>query len=179
MQKMKRDFIVRELSSLMLLLALMAACMLYLILYVKITPGILLFIPLLAAVFVLRMSRQAAVSFIQCCGVRSESWQEQVGEEYVAAHPVYRVAYGEIHLLKSCLVCRCKRRLLFLPADEILEVQARFRLVGVRRVPVLTFTMENGRNLEVDFSARHPQDGQAVIDWLFGHIGGEKMLTNG
>lgn len=178
MQKIKRDFVVRELVSLLSLMALMAACLLYLIFYAGITSGVLLIIPLLAAVFVLRMLRQAAVSFQQCCGVRSESWQERVGEEYAATHPIYKVAYGEMHLLESCLVCRCKRRLLFIPTDEILTVQAHFRLVGARRIPVLKFTMENGRNPEVDFSVRRPQDGRTVIRWLSCLLGEERMVVN-
>ncbi len=178
MQKIKRDFVLRELFSLLCLMALMAACILYLILYTGITPGLLLFLPLLAAAFLLRMLRQAATSFQLCCGVRSESWQERMGEEYAAAHPVYKTAYGEIHLLESCLVCRCKRRLLFIPTDEILKVQARFRLVGARRIPVLKFTMESGKSPEVDFSARRPQDGQAVLSWLFCHLEEEKMVVS-
>ena len=37
---------------------------------------------------------------------------------------------------------------------------------------------ESGKSPEVDFSARRPQDGQAVLSWLFCHLEEEKMVVS-
>ena len=177
MQRIKRDFIAKELSSLALLLALMVPLFAYLVFYADVSPLLFCILPLLAAAFAARMCRQAASSLQGCCGVRSESWQERVEAEYEAAHPICKVAYGELHLMETCLVCRSKRRLLFLPTDEIMGVEERFRLVGAKRVPLLKFTLESGKKLEIDFSVRQPLDGQKALCWLTEQMGAEKVAA--
>ena len=98
-----------------------------------------------------------------------------VEEEYGAGHPIYKVSYGEIHLMNTCVICRNKRRLILIPVMEVVRLEEYVRLVGVKRVPLLRFTMDEGKPLEVDFSARHCKDGEEVVSWFIEHIGADKV----
>ena len=175
MKSMTNDFITKELKSLAILTILLAAALAYLIFYTHMSPFLLLTIPLIIIAFTLRMCKQAASSFQRTCGQYSEIWQNQVEREYDAAHPIYQVAYGEIHLLKTCLVCRNKRRLLFVPLEQIETVEERFRLVGTKRIPLLKFKMDTDKTLEIDFSVKHCEDGDAVLSWLIEQLGEDKV----
>ena len=167
MSKIKRDFIVKELRSLAGLMLLMAIALGYIISYVKITPLAFLIIPVIVAAFVLRMYRQASGGLTEY----SELWQERVGREYAAPHPVYKVAYGELHLLDACLVCRSKRHLIFIPTEQIVRVDKRFRSVGVKKVPLLKFRLDTDKTVDIDFSAAHCESGEAVLSWLNERLG--------
>lgn len=166
MEKIRRDFVVKELRSLALLMILMAAALGYIIAYVRVSPLAVALIPLIITVFVLRMQRQASGSFARDCGRYSELWQSRLEKEYAAPHPVYKVAYGEIHMLETCLVCRNKRRLIFIPVEQITGVERRFRSVGAKKVPLLKFRLDTDRTVDIDFSAAHTGDAGDVLGWL-------------
>lgn len=171
MNRIKRDFVVRELRSLALLAVLMAAALGYIIFYVKITPAAFLLIPLMIIAFSLRMSVSASGSVRRVCARYSELWQERVGREYAAPHPVYKVAYGEIHLLDTCIVCRNKRRLILVPTEEIVGAEERFRSIGVKRAPLLKLRLDTDKTVDIDFSASRCKDGDAVLAWLTRRLG--------
>ena len=174
MNKIKRDFVAKELRSLAVLMVMMAIALGYIIFYVRISPLAFLLIPLIIIAFVLRMQRQAAGSFGRTCGQYSELWQERVEKEYASPHPVYKVAYGELHLLNTCLVCRNKRRLIFIPMEQVVRVEERFYYVGVKQVPLLKFRLDTDKTIDVEFSAGHPKNGEAVLTWLTERLGPEK-----
>lgn len=179
MNKIKRDFIAKELLSLLGLMVLMAIALGYIIFYVKITPAAFLLLPLIVIAFCLRMSASASGSIKRVCARYSELWQERVGSQYAAPHPVYRVAYGEIHLLDACIVCRNKRRLILIPTEEIIRVEERFRSVGVKKVPLLLFRLDTDKTIDIDFSASRVRDGEAVLAWLTQRLGPEKTGARG
>lgn len=171
----ERDFIKRELLSLAPVMGMMAVLLGYLIGYAKLSPMLFWLFPLLACAFLLRMLRQAKGSFSHFCGVCSESFAQRVRQEYEAPHPICRVAYGEMHLLTSCIVCRHKRRLALLPVEGIVRVDIRFRLVGARRIPVLRFEMDTGGTVAIDFSVWGPAQGEQALAWLAKTIGEERL----
>lgn len=174
MDKIKRDFVAKELRSLAGLMVMMAVALGYIIFYVRISPLAFALIPLIITVFVLRMQMQVSGSFRRTCGQYSELWQEQVAREYNSPHPVYKVAYGELHLLNTCLVCRNKRRLIFIPTEQIVKVEERFHYVGVKKVPLLNFRLDTDKTADIEFSAGHTENGGAVLSWLTERLGPEK-----
>ena len=175
MKNIKKDFIVKEVRALAIYMVLFAVALAYLIFYIRISPMLFLVIPLIIIAFVLRMNGQVTSELQRSCGQYPESWQNQVEQEYSTAHPTYRVAYGEVHLMKTCVVCRNKRRLIFIPVEQIVKIEERMRRVGGRRVPLLKFTMDGGKTLELDFSAIHYKDGEDVVLWFIEQIGAEKV----
>lgn len=179
METITKDFIAKELRSLALYMALMALALGYIIVYAGVTPLALLIIPLLIAAFVFRMRRQAETAFQRCCGEYPESWKAQVEQEYRQPHPVCKVAYGEVHLMKTCVVCRNKRRLIFIPPRQVTRLEERFRRVSGKRVPLLKFTLDGGAELEMDFSVAHTGDGNKVVDWFVDQIGAQKVHRGG
>lgn len=170
MGKIKRDFIIRELRSLVLLMLLMALALGYIVWYVKISPLAFLLLPLVIIAFVIRMNAVSSGAVRGVCSEYSELWQERVGRQYASPHPVYKVAYGELHLLDDCLVCRNKRRLLLIPTEQIVSVDVRRRSVGVKKVPLLKFTLDTDKTVDIDFSVRHCEDAEAALSRLNGRI---------
>lgn len=175
MKNIKKDFIIKEVRSLAIYMALFAVALAYIIFYVRISPLLFLIIPVIMIAFVMRMCGQVTSAFQSSCGQYSDNWKEQVEREYSAAHPIYKVAYGEVHLMETCVVCRNKRRLIFIPPEQIMKIEERVRLVGVKRVPLLKFTMDSGKTLELDFSVGHCEDGENVVLWFAKRIGEEKV----
>ena len=72
-------------------------------------------------------------------------------QQYTTKHPVYKVAYGEIHLLHDFIISRNKSRLIVIPLSRIEKVDERFRRVGVHRVPYNTFMLATGTHISVAF----------------------------
>lgn len=179
MESIIKDYIRKEARSLALYMGLMAALLVYLILYTGMTLLALLIIPLLVAAFLFRMRGQAENAFQRCCGEYPESWKRQVEEEYRQPHPVCKVAYGEVHLMKTCVVCRNKRRLIFIPVRQVMKLEERFRRVSGKRVPLLKFTLDGGTELELDFSVAHTKDGDKVVSWFIEQIGAQKVERSG
>ena len=175
MKKIEKDFIIKEVRALAIYMVLFAIVLSYLVFYAHISPLLFLVIPLIIIAFTIRLHGQYKNAFDIYCGMQSESWKEQIGKEYAAPHQILKAAYGEVHLLEECVVCRNKRKLLFIPVKRIIKIEERVRLVGVKRVPLLKFTMDGGKPLELDFSARHSKDGEAVILWFIERIGSEKV----
>ncbi len=165
MREIRRDYIVRELRDMVLLSSMLAAAIGAAIPTAHISPFFLLLLPLFLVWFLVRMYRRAAAA-LEKVKVRPEEWKVQVEREYREPHQVRRVAYGEAHLLESCMVCRHKRQLLLIPFDELLSVREDHRLVWVLSIPVLYLSLAGGRNCKLDFSARHPEDGRLVYAWL-------------
>lgn len=179
MGRIERDFVRRELLSLALLSGIMAVLLCYLISYARLPLAVFWLLPLLMGISLLRMGRQAKEAFSHCCGVRSEGYRQQVEQEYAAPHPICRVAYVEMHLLKSCIVCRHKRQLVFIPEEEVVHIRGRFRLVGVRRILILQFVMDTGRPVTIDFSVWHPAEGEKARAWLLAAIGEQRLRVEG
>lgn len=176
MDQIKKDFAVKELRMQALNFVLLTASLglgawyigcLYMVFII--VP--LFFLPILLQVFsqMHRFSEE-----FQCC---SERMQEQVSAQYCEKHPIYRVAYGELHLLESCILSRNKRRLLFLPLQDIRGVRIGIRLLGTKRIPVLHFFMKDGRKIKLDFDCtnNYEEDSQRIRCWLEDHLGAEKL----
>lgn len=98
-------------------------------------------------------------------------------EQYAADHLAYKLAHGEINLLRDFIICRNRRRsrITVIPLNTIEKVEERFRRVGNRSVPHITFVLDTGKRVPVEFSVRNYQDGEQVINWLIGKIGAEKV----
>lgn len=175
MNRIKRDFIVRQMRMLLGYMVLMSFALGYLVVYARVSPLVFALPVLIMAVFVVRMQIQAGGSFRRDCGQYSELWQERVEKEYDAPHPVYKVAYGEIHLLDTCLVSRNKGRLIFIPMEQIVRVEERFFYVSVKKVPVLKFRLDTDKTVSIEFSAARTKDGGAVLAWLRERLGPEKI----
>lgn len=174
MNKIRRDFIVRQLRMLAVFMAMMAVALGYIIFYAGISPLAFALIPLIVIAFVLRMQRQVSGSFRRGCGQYSELWKDRLEKEYGSPHPVYKVAYGEIHLLDTCLVCRNKGRLIFIPMEQIVRVEERFFYVSVKKVPLLKFSLDTDKTVSIEFSAGRTKDGAAVLSCLTERLGPEK-----
>lgn len=125
------------------------------------------------------MRGQAENAFQRCCGEYPESWKARVEREYRQPRPVYQAACGEVRLMKTCVVCRNKRRLLFIPVRQVMSLEERFRRVKGIRVPLLKFALDGGTELEMDFSVAHPGDGEKVGSWFVEQIGAQKVNRGG
>ncbi len=174
MREIRRDYIVKELRDMVLLTAMLAVAVGAAVPTAHISPLFWLLIPLFAAWFLIRMFRRAAAG-LEKVRARPEEWKARVAREYGAPHQVRRVAYGEAHLLETCLVCRHKRQLLLIPFDELLLVREDHRLVGVRSVPVLYLSLAGGKSCKLDFFAGRPEDGKMVYAWLVTRAGDNHM----
>lgn len=170
MKEIRGDYIARELRDMALLTAMLAAAIGVAIPTAYISPLFLLLIPLFAVWFLVRVYRRAAKGLAEV-SARPGEWKARVGREYHEEHLTYRVAYGEIHLLESCLVCRHKRRLLLIPIDELVSVSKDYRLVGVKSVSTLYLRCAGGRRHTLEFSAFHAENGEFVYAWLAARVG--------
>lgn len=118
-RKIKRDFMRSELRRLALCAAGLAACLLVLLRYGSRLafrqPLPLLGIAAVIALAALRSALQAhaAVSAL------TDHDEYLLEKEYTAPHPIYRVWQGEIHMMRSFIVCRNRGRLLFIPVDIV------------------------------------------------------------
>lgn len=98
-------------------------------------------------------------------------------EQYAADHPVYKVVCGKIHLLRGFIITQNRGRLAttVIPLNRIEKVEERFRRMGNRSVPHITFVIDTGKHVHIDFSVQHYKDGEQVINWLIRQIGAEKV----
>ncbi len=78
-------------------------------------------------------------------------------------------------MLHDFIISRNKSGLIIIPLSRIEKVDEHFRREGVHRVPYITFVLDTGRQIPVDFSSKHYKDGEPVINWLIERIGTEKV----
>lgn len=174
MEHIISDYLSKERRDMVLLTALLAIAIGGAIPTAHISPLFLLLLPLFVVCFAVRVHRRA-LEGVQAIASRPEEWKVRMEEEYAAEHLSCKAAYGEIHLLDSCLVCRHKRRLLLLPMDRLVSVRKNHRLVGIKSVPVLYLAFAGTNSVKLDFSARHPEDGETVYAWLAARAGDNYM----
>ena len=98
-------------------------------------------------------------------------------EQYAADHPAYKLTHGEINLLRDFIICRNRRRfrITVIPLNTLEKVEERFRRAGKQSAPHITFVLDIGKRVPVEFSVRNCKDGEQVINWLIGKIGAEKV----
>lgn len=177
MKKILNDFLKKEIQRLGLNSAGFILCVLAIAVMPEARPLLPVFAAVFFAVIFLALGIFAARFHQGKADIQrlSDSENLLLEQQYAAAHPMYKVAYGEIHLLHDFIVSRNKCRLLVIALSGIEKVDERFRRVGVRRVPYLTFALNTGKRISVDFSARHAKDGDPVTSWLIERLGAEKI----
>lgn len=175
MGKIKKDFMLKELSRLLLCALGLAVCLLVLLrYYAKLAPyRPLLFLGIAAiiALAALRSAAQARAAVSNLTDVDVYTLEK----EYAASHPIYKVWQGEIHLMPGFIVCRNRGRLLLIPIHHIERVERRFDRIGMRRIPFAKFIMNSGQPIAVGFSPNHVKDSEAVFAWLAERLGKEKV----
>ena len=176
MGKIKKDFLRGELRRLVLCAAGLVLCRLILLrCYPKLAsyqPLPLLGIPAIIGLSALRpaMHSRAAI------GSLTDTDRYFLEREYPASHPTYKVWQGEIHLLRSFIVCRNRGRLLFIPIHKIERAEHRFEHAGMWKIPSITFILDTGQSIAIGFSPSHPKDSEAVFTWLQNRLGCEKAI---
>lgn len=175
MGKIKKDFILKELSRLLLCAIGLAVCSFVLLRYSSemasyqplLLPGIVVIIAL-AALRSAILARSATSNL-------TDNDTYLLDKEYTASHPVHKVWQGEIHLMQSFIVCRNRGRLLFIPIHKIERVEHRLNRVGMRKIPLAKFIMDTDRSIAIGFSPNHSKDSEAVFVWLAERLGKEKV----
>ena len=174
MKQLKQDFMLGEFRRLSWCLIGFLLCLLLIWLVPSARQQLLAFI--VYAVVVLAVAYRRAVR--QLRDATDPLWDAEkyrIDQEYPAPHPIYKVAYGELHLLPGFLISRNKGRLLILPLEQVQAVERRSRSVGIVNIPLLRLTMENGRSTVIDFSVRDPAQAEPVFRWLADRLDAEKL----
>lgn len=175
MGKIKKDFMLKELSRLLLCAIGLGVCLFVLLRYsskmASYKPLLLLGIVAIIALAALRsvMLARSATSNL------TDNDTYLLDKEYTVSHPVYKVWQGEIHLMQSFIVCRNRGRLLFIPIHKIERVEHRFNRIGMRKIPFAKFIMETNQSIAIGFSPNHSKDSEAVFAWLAERLGKEKV----
>ncbi len=176
MGKIKKDFLRGELRRLVLCAAGLVLCLLILLrCYPKLAsyqPLPLLGIPAIIGLSALRPAMQSRAAI----GSLTDTDRYFLEREYPASHPTYKVWQGEIHLLRSFIVCRNRGRLLFIPIHKIERAEHRFEHAGMWKIPSITFILDTGQSIAIGFSPSHPKDSEAVFTWLRNRLGCEKAI---
>ena len=177
MKKIQNNFLKREVQRIGLSMAGLILCLIFVAIIPEVRPMLPVFAVAFPVIIVLALV-VLVTHFLQSkAEIHSLSDNETIllEQQYTTNHPVYKVAYGEIHLLHDFIISRNKSGLVIIPLSRIEKIDERFRREGVHRVPYITFVLDTGRQIPVDFSSRHYKDGEPVINWLIERIGTEKV----
>ncbi|MCI8623917.1 MAG: hypothetical protein HFG26_09680 [Provencibacterium sp.] len=175
MEKIKRDFMRREIRRLALCAAGLAACLFVLL---RCYPAGISYGPrlLLGAAAVTGCAALRSALYVRAgMNALTDNDAFLLDREYAEPHPVYKVWQGEAHLLPSFIVCRSRGRLLFIPLDKIERVEQRFDRAGLQKIPFAKFIMDTGRSISVGFPLIPSKDSDAVFGWIAERIGSEKV----
>lgn len=177
MKKIINNFLKKEVQRFGLSMAGFILCLIALSVSPEVRPLLPVFAVAFSVIIILGLSISAARFLKSKADIHSLSDNETImlEQQYTTEHPVYKVAYGEIHLLHDFVIGRHKSRLIVIPLSRLDKVEERFRYVGVHKVPYITFVLDTGKHIPVDFSSRHYKDGEPVINWLIERIGMEKV----
>lgn len=177
MKKIINGFLKKEVQRFGLYVAGLILCLIAVSFIPEVRPLLPVFAVAFSVIIILALSVSVARFLQSKTDTHSLSDNETImlEQQYTTKHPVYKVAYGEIHLLHDFIISRNKSRLVVIPLSRIEKVDERFRRVGVHKVPYITFVLDTGKHISVDFSSRHYKDGEPVINWLIERIGMEKV----
>ncbi len=175
MGKIKKDFMLKELSKFVLYAIGLAVCAFVLLRY---SPKLASYQPMLWLGIVAIIALGALRSVMLARSATSNLTDNDtylLDKEYTASHPVYKVWQGEIHLMQSFIVCRNRGRLLFIPIHKIERVEHRFDRIGMRKIPFAKFIMDTNQSIAIGFSPNHSKDSEAVFAWLAERLGKDKV----
>ena len=176
MGKIKKDFMLKELSKFVLYAIGLAVCAFVLL---RCPPKLASYQPMLLLGIVAIIALGALRSVMLARSATSNLTDNDtylLDKEYTASHPVYKVWQGEIHLMQSFIVCRNRGRLLFIPIHKIERVEHRFDRIGMRKIPFAKFIMDTNQSIAIGFSPNHSKDSEAVFAWLAERLGKDKVL---
>ena len=166
MEKIKRDFILKEFRRSVLCAVGFAVCMFVLFLcypeFLSIQKPLILGA---IAVIILSALRSIIQVYLSTRGF-TDNDSYLIEKEYDAPHPVYKVWQGEMHLMRSFIVCRNRGRLFVIPIHQIEKAERHFNTIGMRKIPVVKFIMDTDRSVSIGCSVNHPKDGEAILEWL-------------
>ncbi len=177
MDKVKKDFIQKELSRFGILALVFAVCFLVLLRFASnLAPYQPLLLLGMAAIIALGALRSLVLAH-SAMGNLTGHDTYLLDKEYTAPHPVYKVWQGEIHLMQSFIVCRNRGRLLFIPIHNMERVECRFNRTAMGKVPFAKFIMDTGKTFTIDFLPNRPKESQAIFEWITKRLGKEKVIV--
>ncbi|MFR4987994.1 hypothetical protein [Anaerotruncus colihominis] len=177
MKKIINGFLKKEVQRFGLSMTGFILCLIAVSVIPEVRPLLPIFAVAFSVIIILALSASVARFLQSKADIHSLSDNETImlEQQYATEHPIYKVAYGEIHLLHDFIISRNNSRLIVIPLSRIKKVDERFRRAGIHRVPYITFVLDTGKHIPVDFSSRHYKDGEPVINWLIERIGMEKV----
>lgn len=175
MGKIKKDFMLKELSRLVLCTIGLVICSFVLLRYYSKLASYQPFLFLGIAVIIALAALRSAMLARAATNNLTDNDTYLLDKEYTVSHPIYKVWQGEIHLLQSFIVCRNRGRLLFIPIHKIERVEHRFDRIGMQRIPFAKFIMDTDQSIAIGFSPNHSKDSEAVFAWLVKRLGKEKV----
>lgn len=92
--------------------------------------------------------------------------QDEITNEFAAAHPIYRLFNGEVHLLPSCLICRQRGRLALILIEQIVSAEAISYSQTMHLTKTLVLKMKTGKTYQLEFTVGHKKDLLSVLAWL-------------
>ena len=171
MKKILNDFLKGEVQRLCLSIAGLILCLIF----VASVPGTRPLLPIFAvgypAIIILNLVVSVTRFFSQTrADIRSLSESETalLEQQYAVNHPVYKIERGKIHLLHDFIISRSWGRLIIIPLDRIEKVEKCFRRQGVHGIPYITFVLDTGKHIPVDFLSKHYRN--SVMNWLIERI---------
>ena len=177
MGKIKRDFILKEFRRLAFFAVGFIICIFVLF---KCYSGFSLIqkplVLVVIAILVLSILRSAAQVYLSMRDFNDND-SYLLEKEYAAPHPVYKIWQGEIHLMQNFIVCRNRGRLFVIIIHQIEKAERYFNIIGMRKIPVVKFIMDTDRSVSIGFLLNHPDDGEAVFEWLMNRLGEEKVIN--
>ncbi len=175
MGKIKKDFMLKELSKFVLYAIGLAVCAFVLLRYSPKLASYQMLLLGIVAIIALGALRSVMLARSATSNL-TDNDTYLLDKEYTASHPVYKVWQGEIHLMQSFIVCRNRGRLLFIPIHKIERVEHRFDRIGMRKIPFAKFIMDTNQSIAIGFSPNHSKDSEAVFAWLAERLGKDKVL---
>lgn len=179
MKKILNDFLKREIQRFCLSIAGLILCLIF----VASVPGIQPLLPIFAvgypAVIILNLIVSVTRFFsLTKADIRSLSESEKalLEQQYAANHPVYKnkiAEYGNVHLLHDFIISMSWGRLIIIPLDRIENVNRCYRHQGVHGIPYISFVLDTGKDISIDFLSKHGRD--LVWNWLIERIETEKI----
>ena len=161
MEKIKSDFLKRELGKYLLLALALLVCLGYLS-WNSGTVKMLHVVVGVVAVISLGIAR-SLLAVRAACSELDDSGNFTLEREYLQEHPVYKVYQGEIHLLESYLVCRTRGKLLLIPTSHIQDAQElNLRSKGIKYAFV-KIHMDNDKSYSIEAAS---ETKEKILDWL-------------
>ena len=161
-----REFFIREFVRLLLSSVILMLLLGYLV-WIGGLPKIVLCFPgALWLLMLCRMTTMGTRNFRREFDALPEQRREHIQIDFQKPHPIYKLFFGEVHLLPDCLICRQRGQLCLLPLEQITTLRSiqYSKTYGLSKS--LMIQMNTGRKYQLEFTTSRQKEIPLVISWI-------------